>query len=64
MMKKPARNGKIDLLRFVFCIGVILHHIELILGEDSPVRGYFTLGRQGYIGVEFFFLVSGWLLAR
>lgn len=63
-MKKPARNGKIDLLRFVFCIGVILHHIELILGEDSPVRGYFTLGRQGYIGVEFFFLVSGWLLAR
>lgn len=62
--KRISRNGKIDLLRFFFCISVILLHIEGVLGSNAPAYGYFTLAHHGYIGVEFFFLVSGWLMAK
>lgn len=49
-----GRNGMIDLLRFVFCILIVLQHSSLFRGQMIA----------GYIGVEFFFLVSGWLLAE
>lgn len=62
--KKTQRNGKIDLLRFFFCMGVIILHIEVVLYDGMKSWGIFSLGHRGYIGVEFFFLVSGWLLAK
>lgn len=61
---KTRRNGKIDLLRFVFCAGVIILHIEGALYDGMKSWGIFSLAHRGYIGVEFFFLVSGWLLAK
>lgn len=48
------RNGMIDFMRFVFCILIVLDHATLFRGRMLA----------GYIGVEFFFIVSGWLLMR
>lgn len=48
------RNGIIDFMRFVFCILIVLDHATLFRGRMVA----------GYIGVEFFFIVSGWLLMK
>lgn len=46
------RNGEIELLRFIFAICVFCLH------------GSFRFGGRGYLGVEFFFMLSGALMAR
>ena len=53
-MKK--HNGIIGLWKFIFCMLIVFLHI----GADIPN----TLFKHGAIGVEFFFLVSGYLLAK
>lgn len=53
---KSRRNGRIEILRFIFAFIVLLHHSRYLLGDDNC---YF-LG--GSLGVEFFFLVSGYLM--
>lgn len=60
------RNGNIDLMRFVFCVLVILYHINNRLTLNPPFglpEKYFSFCGEGKIGVEFFFIVSGYLLA-
>lgn len=54
---KPARNGEIDFWKFIFILGIVLHHSYLVLGG---VKKYFILGSTF---VEFFFIVSGYLMA-
>ncbi len=49
------KTGEIELFRFVFCVLILLRHSEYLLGEWFPVPG-------GSFGVEFFFLVSGYLM--
>lgn len=53
-MKK--RNGEIDIFRFVFCLGIVALHF----GNTFPVTNWF---QNGFIGLEFFFIVSGYLMA-
>lgn len=53
-MKK--KNGEINFLRFVFAVIVLILHF----GDNYN----FSWFRQGYIGVEFYFLVSGFLMAK
>ena len=59
------RNGKIEFLRFIFAMYILFFHIgKRFFGtpaSDDPTGFYFFL--QGCFGVEFFFLVSGYLLA-
>lgn len=50
------RNGEIDVLRFFFAVIILIHHFNAVF----PVN---LLG-NGYIGVEFFFLVAGFLMAQ
>ena len=59
------RNGKIELLRFLFSIGVLCLHIQkYIPGEVSLKNGiHFSFFPHGAIGVEFFFVLSGFLMA-
>ena len=64
MASKTKRNGKIELLRFVFCISIIIYHISTRFYEKKIVFDDFKLFHAGYIGVEFFFIVSGFLLAK
>ena len=54
MAKK--RNAGIDFLRFVFAYITMLHHSRYVLGDENCV----FLG--GSLAVEFFFLVSGYLM--
>lgn len=65
-MTKKQRNGKIEFLRFYFAVLILLFHIGKRFfgtpGADAdPFRLYFF--DEGLIGVEFFFLVSGYFLA-
>ena len=50
------RNGRIDFLRFVFALIIVLHHTRYLLGYEH------TIFIGGSLGVEFFFLVSGYLM--
>jgi len=59
------RNGKIELLRFFFCISVLLFHAGSdVLGGDVAINRYFAFFERGRTGVEFFFLLSGFLAAK
>ena len=48
------RNGFIDFLKFIFAIIILIHHSSQ----------FYPILPIGYIGVEFFFLVTGWLMAK
>lgn len=51
-----VKNGKIEFLRFIFSIIIVLHHSRFLLGDEiSPFLG-------GSFAVEFFFIVSGYLM--
>ena len=50
------RNGEIDLFRFIFSVMIIIFHF----GNTYNYRIF----QNGYIAVEFFFVVSGYLMAR
>ena len=56
-MKK--HNGYISFWKFVFCIGVALFHV----GYFNETGGV-TLFKAGYIFTEFFFITSGYYLAK
>lgn len=59
------RNGKIELMRFVFTISVLIFHINLSLWSGK--KGFtdtVSVFSHGNLGVEFFFLVSGFLMAK
>ena len=59
-----ARNGKIEFLRFIFCIIVLLYHIaESTIGLKYEILDNITFFGKGYFCVEFFFIVSGYLMA-
>ncbi len=62
---KSKRNGKIELLRFFFCMSVLLFHIgKDAFGSNVFINDYLTVFARGRSGVEFFFLVSGFLAAK
>lgn len=60
------RNGKIELYRFIFAIFVLLFHFEKYFIGPAPLdKGiHLAFFRHGSIGVEFFFLLSGFFMAR
>lgn len=62
MGKGKHRNGTIEIMRFIFCFIIILYHINNRL--ELPPYESMTFFFHGKIGVEFFFLVSGWLMAK
>ncbi|MCI8455418.1 MAG: hypothetical protein HFE84_12525 [Lachnospiraceae bacterium] len=55
-MQLNTRNERIDALRFVFCIMIIVYQSNKFWGQSV----YFAKG--WYIGFEFFFLLSGYFL--
>ena len=56
-MNVPKKiNGKIEFLRFLFAVIIVIHHSRSFLGDDiAPFLG-------GSLAVEFFFFVSGYLM--
>ncbi len=57
--RNSFHNNALDLWKFIFSILIMLYHTVYIFGE-----GNFLIFRGGYIGVEFFFIVSGFLMAQ
>jgi peptidoglycan/LPS O-acetylase OafA/YrhL len=56
------KNGNIELMRFIFSVIIILYHISNRIEITLPEP--FSFFSRGKIGVEFFFLVSGFLMAK
>lgn len=55
MSARKNRNGKIDLLKFIFAIIIVANHSKNIVGSKNSIF------LNGSFAVEFFFLVSGYL---
>ena len=55
------RNGFIDIMKLVFCLGVILNHLNTV---SVSFQMNTIVMRYGFLGVEFFFIVSGYLMAK
>lgn len=53
------KNGKIELLRFIFAVFIVIYHYGGYVGGQKV-----SIGKNGYWGVEFFFLVSGFFFAK
>ena len=71
MSKKfnSSRNTILELLRFVFASYVIFFHLDKdVLGPDSVIvslwKADITFFRNGFIGVEFFFILTGLFMAE
>lgn len=60
LKSKPARNGIIEFMRFIFSLVVICYHGLAFLPKDSQ----FLRFPNGAIAVEFFFVLSGFLMAK
>ena len=58
MMQDKRRNGAVDLMKFVFAVIIMMHHSRYVVGYDNCVFA------GGSLGVEFFFIVSGYLLCH
>lgn len=54
--KAQTRNGKIEFLRFLFSVIIVIHHSRYLLGDSE------CLFLGGSLAVEFYFLVSGYLM--
>ncbi|MCQ2507630.1 MAG: acyltransferase family protein [Dorea sp.] len=50
------RNGKIELLRIIFCFCVVLTHSKVFMDHKMFIKGA--------LAVDFFFFVSGYLMAN
>ena len=57
MMEEKTRNGAIDFWRMIFCLMIVFFHGKWLVSAD------FVLFERGDIGVEFFFILSGFLMA-
>ena len=58
MKVKSSRNGEIEFFRFLFCLIVFVFHVNL----DNTSKTVFC--QNGQLGVEFFFIISGYFLSR
>lgn len=60
MRRAGGRNSAVELCRFLFCLEIMLWHSRKLAPEGTEL---ILCGKHGYIGVEFFFFVTGWLIA-
>lgn len=64
MFMKAKRIGEIEILRFLFCLLIVVYHCNTrIVGHLEGYDYQFLCGPRGYIGVEFFFMLSGFFMA-
>ncbi|WP_338413285.1 acyltransferase [uncultured Sphaerotilus sp.] len=65
--KKPERSHEIDLLRGVACISVVLFHFLYRGQQDDWITDRVgsllsEIARYGYLGVDLFFIISGYVV--
>jgi peptidoglycan/LPS O-acetylase OafA/YrhL len=59
----PSRDGAIDELRGMAFLAVLASHVGLVYGLDLSVAYVLALPALG-VGVDFFFVISGFVIAR
>lgn len=59
MPKAPTRNVWLDAIRAVAILLVVLHHAAYLRGTPLAL---WVVGSRGYVGVDLFFVLSGWLI--
>lgn len=65
LKKKTSRNGKIEFYRFIFSMYVLFFHIgKYIIKPEYEDGALFSFFAKGGMGVEFFFIVTGFLMAK
>jgi len=61
----PLRFPLIDVLRGIAALLVLIYHVIEISGWQSfPISGPALLFRIGWIGVDLFFVISGFVIGR
>lgn len=65
--KNYARVNELDLLRFFAALAVVFHHFSLngFAIDSMTIMPYLSLAsvsKYGYLGVEFFFMISGFVI--
>ena len=60
-MENAKRNGTIDFFKFIAAVMIAAYHVARggVFSENAGFHFFY----RGYIGVEFYFIVSGYLLA-
>lgn len=61
---KSRKNGKIEVFRLFFALVVVLHHANKSLNLSWFRFHGFTFFNRGYLGVEFFFLLTGYFMGK
>lgn len=56
--KESKHNGIISFWKFMFSIMIVIYHLKLATNDKNVIL------KSGYIGVEFFFIVSGYLMTK
>ena len=65
LKKVINKNGKIEFLRFFFCLMILFFHAgKAVFGTPDMTKVSISFFWHGAIAVEFFFLVSGYLMAK
>lgn len=60
--RKTGRFYLLDLLRFFAAVSVVFYHYSIFF-ESSDFFGFIKLTYYGYLGVPFFFILSGFVIA-
>ncbi|MBR6311190.1 MAG: acyltransferase, partial [Paludibacteraceae bacterium] len=47
----------VELLRFLFAVVIVIHHIAIVTGTETPMP-------MGAIGVEFFYILTGYFMIK
>ncbi len=53
------RNINIDILRLIFALFIVFYHIRYVV--HAPI---YDFPQNGYLAVDFFFIVSGYLIVK
>ena len=62
--KKSGKSGEIELLRFIACLSILFFHLNKhVLGRVTFPGSKWGFFNEAVIGVEFFFICSGFLMA-
>ena len=62
-MNRASRNGAVELLRFLFACCIAIYHAAPFFAVDLSYKG-FKFFCNGAVGVEFFLVLSGFLMAK